>query len=269
MDIFLYSRMKLIIFIIAIITATNVNAKIVGILTERFVSRDDVCRDCGFQNSDIYVLNSNIVNALKFSCAKHNIKFVSILNNDTDAKIYAKSLDGIVVPDYKMPINPKLYGKSGGKYEKSLQSHISQYDMDIVKESIEAKKPLLAINRGMLLLNVIYGGTLIGDVSTKFKNHNLSIGEKHEVLIEKKSKLGSVVFDNKIDRLEVNSFHSQGIDNLGDGLISSSKSIDGLTESIESEGPEFVVGVQWNPEYLMSSYDVELFDKFCKIVANS
>jgi putative glutamine amidotransferase len=261
--------MKLIIFIIAIIITGNVQAKVIGILTERFISRDDVCKDCGFQNSDIYVLNSNIVNALKFSCVKYNIKFVSILNNDTDASYYAKTIDGIIVPDYKMPINPKLYGKSGGRYEKSLQSHISQYDMDILKESIEAKKPVLAINRGMLLLNVIYGGSLMNDVTAKFKNHNLSIGEKHEILIEKKSKLGNIIFDDKIEKLEVNSFHTQGIDTLGDGLKISSKSIDGSIESIESNGSNFVIGVQWNPEYLMSSYDVELFDKFCKVVAQS
>ena len=76
-------------------------------------------------------------------------------------------------------------------------------------------------------------------------------------------------FFDKIEKLEVNSFHTQGIDTLGDGLKISSKSIDGSIESIESNGSNFVIGVQWNPEYLMSSYDVELFDKFCKVVAQS
>jgi gamma-glutamyl-gamma-aminobutyrate hydrolase PuuD len=100
-------------------------------------------------------------------------------------------------------------------------------------------------------------------------NHLHGLIEITDLDTEKKSKLGNIIFDDKIEKLEVNSFHTQGIDTLGDGLKISSKSIDGSIESIESNGSNFVIGVQWNPEYLMSSYDVELFDKFCKVVAQS
>ena len=121
--------------------------------------------------------------------------------------------------------------------------------------------PVLGVCRGMQILNVATGGSLLQDCSDCFDgaikhDYYPTAGYArdflaHTVRIEKGSRL-SLLFD--AGEAEVNSMHHQGIERLGEGLVATAWSPDGLIEAVEAPGGSFVVGVQWHPEMLIETH---------------
>ena len=112
---------------------------------------------------------------------------------------------------------------------------------------------LLAICRGMQLLNVLLGGTLHQDIG---EAHTLVT---HPVEIVPGTRLHTILGPG----VEANSRHHQAVDQLAPGLLRTATAPDGTTEGIERPGDAFVVGVQWHPEDLP---DRRLFDAFREAV---
>jgi putative glutamine amidotransferase len=111
--------------------------------------------------------------------------------------------------------------------------------------------PVLAICRGMQMLNVHRGGGLLQDIGRKHRDGRAQ-DEKwrphHPVEVDSESRLGALI---STSRAEVNSRHHQAVDpaRLGSGLrVIARCPSDGIVESVEAEGPRFVLGVQWHPE---------------------
>ena len=114
--------------------------------------------------------------------------------------------------------------------------------------------PVLGICRGVQALNTVRGGTLHQDLPTlngSLIEHRQTDGGDvltHEATIEPGTLLARLT---GAERIEVNSFHHQAIDRLGDGLIVSARSEDGIVEAIEDPEPgKFFLGVQWHAEFL-------------------
>lgn len=112
------------------------------------------------------------------------------------------------------------------------------------------KKPVLAICRGLQVLNVAAGGTLyqdLGDFTKQMHNQKAPCQHPiHEVTILEESVFYSLA-GTKVYR--VNSFHHQGVKKLGQGLKAVARSRDGLIEAVEGEAAGLnIVGVQWHPE---------------------
>ncbi|MBE0607929.1 MAG: gamma-glutamyl-gamma-aminobutyrate hydrolase family protein, partial [Dehalococcoidia bacterium] len=111
--------------------------------------------------------------------------------------------------------------------------------------------PVLAICRGMQVLNVALGGSLVQDIPSMVEGalaHSVQEprhGQAHGVEVESGSRLAGIVGGT---RVEVNSRHHQAIDRLGEGLVVTGKAPDGIIETVEAPGQRFVVGVQWHPE---------------------
>ncbi|MDX6623785.1 MAG: putative glutamine amidotransferase, partial [Solirubrobacterales bacterium] len=83
----------------------------------------------------------------------------------------------------------------------------------------------------------------------------------HAVEVEPGSRLGEAL--GGTGRIEVNSFHHQGIDRLGEGLVVSARAPDGTIEAIEDPSRRFLVGVQWHAETLTHRpYEAALFERF-------
>lgn len=120
------------------------------------------------------------------------------------------------------------------------------------KKALSLNIPILGICRGIQVLNVAAGGTLYQDISHTVPNailHNQNSHLSnicHPISIKENSKIHNILGDKYI----VNSAHHQAIKDLGNNLIASSTAPDGIIESIEMEGKNFVVGVQWHPEML-------------------
>ncbi len=130
-------------------------------------------------------------------------------------------------------------------------------ELGLARAALARQVPLLAVCRGMQVLNVCLGGDLVQqlpdrlDSSTRHQPRPGAFGPV-TVLTEP----GSTVRRLLGDRTEVLCSHHQAVDRLGAGLVVAARSEDGVVEAVERPGPGFVVGVQWHPE---ETGDVRLF----------
>lgn len=149
-------------------------------------------------------------------------------------------------------IDPAIYGEQPHPMTVETVPERDRFEIALVREAIERDLPVLGICRGMQLINVAYGGTLLQHLPERFGHHeHLRVigtfdGADHDVdLIE-----GSLAAQAAGEiHHATKSHHHQGVDRLGDGLqVSGSSSMDGLVEAIEMPNRSFVLGVQWHPE---------------------
>ena len=109
--------------------------------------------------------------------------------------------------------------------------------------------PVLAICRGLQLVNVARGGTLHQHLPDVLGTGRYRIGggvfATNTVEVAPDSRLAGLLGAGALD---VHSYHHQGIDRLGEGLVPVAATDDGLVQAFESEGEQYLVGVQWHPE---------------------
>lgn len=140
------------------------------------------------------------------------------------------------------------------------------FELALARAADERALPTLAICRGMQVLNVARGGTLhqhVPDVvgaSVAHRQSDPGDHPTHEVTVRSGSLLSQIT---GADRLEVNSFHHQAVDVLGDGLLVTSRAADGTVEGVEARDREFTLGVQWHAECLVGDRrQAALFEQF-------
>ena len=159
-------------------------------------------------------------------------------------------VDGIVLQGGG-DICPSFYGQDRSPHVLRVDPETDQFEMELCRRCIDLQIPQLAICRGIQILNVAMGGTLIQDLPSEKKS---TIAHRqppprdtptHAIDVDPRSRLASVLGEI---RLSVNSFHHQAVDRLGRGLRVTARSADGVIEAIEAPGPTFVVGVQFHPE---------------------
>jgi putative glutamine amidotransferase len=173
-------------------------------------------------------------------------------------------LDGIMLTG-GVDVDPSLYGEPPMPALGKIDPLRDGYELYLTREAIEHKKPLLAICRGIQVLNVALGGTLYQDLYTQvdgsLKHSQMAprYYPTHKVKILKGSELFEIFGKNEIG---VNSFHHQGIKTLGKGLNANAWSEDGLIEGVENQDENFVLGVQWHPERMIKGEMVKIFQAF-------
>ena len=151
-------------------------------------------------------------------------------------------------------ITPLLFGQEPETNVGKTDITLDLFQIRLMKAILEADKPVLAICRGMQVLNVACGGTIYQDINlVDFETINHmqnSISRRdisHKVIFEPESKahklLGSFAYTN--------SFHHQSVDRLGKGLAVSGFTGDAIVEAIEMPSHTFVLGVQWHPESML------------------
>jgi putative glutamine amidotransferase len=149
-------------------------------------------------------------------------------------------------------IDPSAYGQQAHHATNGTVPERDSFEIALVRAAIEQDLPVLGICRGMQLINVARGGTLVQHLPEHLghQEHRRSIGSfddaEHEVELAEGTLAMRVVGE---DRHATKSHHHQGVDRLGDGLlISAISALDGLPEAIELPEKRFVLGVQWHPE---------------------
>ncbi len=153
-------------------------------------------------------------------------------------------------------ITPLLFGQEPDYGIGATDITLDLFQIRLMKEILKAEKPVLAICRGMQVMNVACGGSIYQDLNeVEFETINhmqTSLSRKdisHKVFFKSKTRLhrmfGDFVFTN--------SFHHQAIDRLGFGLIISGTTGDDIIEAIEMPSHTFAVGVQWHPESMLTS----------------
>ena len=160
-------------------------------------------------------------------------------------------LDGLVLSGGG-DVDPERYGETPHPRTADVSAARDALEIALVHRALERDTPLLAICRGIQVLNVALGGTLHQDlpddpggpiVHTQAEPRARPT-HAVKVMIEG-TRLGAILSDAE---LAVNSFHHQGLRRLGDGLREVAWAADGLVEAVELAGDRFVVGVQWHPE---------------------
>ena len=136
-------------------------------------------------------------------------------------------------------------------------------DLAITRAAVEANVPTLATCRGIQVLNVAMGGTLVQHVDDHMRV-DLYNEEAHSIDIEPDSRLAGIL---GIRTVGVNSLHHQVIDRLGDGVRAVAHNHDGQVEAIELGAAPAVLGVQWHPELLRHRGDhLALFEDLVRQV---
>lgn len=165
------------------------------------------------------------------------------------------SCDGLLLPG-GADINPKMYGEEKSEKCGTPNEIRDNAEPVIFREFLKTNKPILAICRGIQLINVCNGGTLFQDIKDVQKCKHMDFfsraGSIHTVSIDKSSMLYGIL---GADKINVNSMHHQAINKVGDGFIAAAKSEDGYVEAIELQHHPFCVGVQWHPEHMSKRSD--------------
>ncbi len=164
-------------------------------------------------------------------------------------------LDGIVFAGGG-DINPAEYGEVAHPLTKEVCLERDRIELQLIKWSIADNKPILAICRGLQLLNVALGGSLIQDIPSAMpamSNHNVSSDKQerhhlaHTLRIEPGSRTADIIGTTTI---ATNTHHHQGIKKPAPGLTVTGWAEDGIIECVELASSHFAIGVQSHPESL-------------------
>ena len=153
-------------------------------------------------------------------------------------------------------ILPSLYKEEKEPPTKGIDLERDNFEISVLKKSVEKGIPVLGICRGIQIINVAYGGSLYQDLPqhTYNKNHTVTIkgGSFLEKLFHKRD-------------IEVNSYHHQGIKRVAEPFDVIAKTEDNIIEAIIlKDDKKFVLGVQWHPERMYDAFK-PLFEEFVKL----
>jgi putative glutamine amidotransferase len=184
--------------------------------------------------------------------------------NATDAIGRLRGVDGLVLAG-GADIDPARYGESPREEVYGVDPLVDEFEINVIRAAIALEKPVLAICRGLQVLNVATGGTLDQHITGApgLLDHGTPSerrGAVHTVDVDAGSRLAKAL---GADTSEGMSVHHQVIRDLGDGLTVTARTSDGVIEGVECD-TGWVVGVQWHPEMTAAFDSVQqaLFDSF-------
>ena len=191
------------------------------------------------------------------------------LDDLDDSKQLVAGLDGVLFSGGN-DITPESDGEDV-THAKETSRRRDEWELRLIDEAQKQQKPVLAICRGLQLLNVSRGGSLYQDIRLdrhSAENHQDSeefediTHLSHGITIDPSSKLANIL---GVEKLKTNTFHHQAVKKLGEGLIVAARADDKVVEAIEDPKKPFVVAVQSHPESLFNSTEIKwakLFEAF-------
>jgi len=171
-------------------------------------------------------------------------------------------------------VSPAAYGAEPEETIRGVNTERDSFEVELVRRAHERKMPVMGICRGLQVINVALGGTLIQDLPshTGVHGHDITgegVYEPHlQAKVEESSRLATVIGPGLHS---INSIHHQAVDTLGDGLTVVASATDGTVEAIDHEDHDWpFIAVQWHPEFLGMRDDGtshELFTSFVESAA--
>lgn len=199
------------------------------------------------------------------------IPWVIPLSHDmTTLRAVYERLDGVFLPG-GVDMDPDQYRESRLPVCGATDPDRDRVEVALVQWAMAERKPVLAVCRGVQVLNVAAGGTLYQDLvdwcdaAIKHDYWPNEVRQRHdlvhEVRIEPGTQLAQII---GAGATTVNSMHHQGIKKLAPGLVVNALAPDGLIEGVEGRDEGYCLGVQWHPEELVESDPAmrRLFESF-------
>jgi putative glutamine amidotransferase len=165
-------------------------------------------------------------------------------------------LDGVLLtggPD----VHPAHYGQDVLPECERIDEERDRTELALLRAVHHGDLPILGICRGIQMINVGFGGTLLQDVNTQRPgtlDHRASnpapARPSHDVRVEPQSRLAALLGDHLVP---ANTMHHQAVETVAPGFAAVAHAPDGIIEAIEYQGHRFLVGVQCHPEHLFSS----------------
>jgi putative glutamine amidotransferase len=196
--------------------------------------------------------------------------------------------DGIALAGGR-DIDPRRYGQEPHEKLAATEPRRDAFELELVRRALERGLPILGMCRGIQVLNVALGGTLVQDLSLvdKWASHPSDPGwsawkeverasldgepevpahPRHPIAIEPGSALHEAL---GVEEIEVDSFHHQAIDQVAPGLRVTARAPDGVVEAVELDGSSSVVAVQWElqEEWRVDRRFLRLFERFVAVSA--
>ncbi len=173
------------------------------------------------------------------------------VGDPADASGYLDRVDGLLLPG-GIDVEPHRYGQEPHPNLGEVDGGQDAFEIAVAREAWRRRMPIFAICRGIQLLNVALGGTLIQDLPAQAPSataHGQTAARPeatHDIQVEE----GSVLYGWAGGRMSVNSFHHQAIDAPAPGLRVVARSADGVIEAVESESHPRMLAMQCHPEEL-------------------
>jgi putative glutamine amidotransferase len=182
--------------------------------------------------------------------------------------------DGVVLGG-GCDVEPSRYGEAPRPDARlELDPERDATDFELFAQAWPRGTPILGVCRGLQVINVALGGTLVQDIPTEQPSqvvHQHPDAEEeqksrrdHTVVIQPGTRLSAIA---RVAEVAVNSRHHQAIGRPGRGLRIAAKAPDGLVEAVESETEPWLLAVQWHPENLAADpVSQRLFSEFARVV---
>ena len=155
-------------------------------------------------------------------------------------------------------VDPLRYGDAERHSTVEIDAVRDEYEIGLTRHALDRNLPLLAICRGVQLLNIVAGGTLVQDIPTSLptslahrrpKPARVKKARAHDVAVVPGTRLAELLAHAaRNGHVAVNSRHHQSVKTVAPGFVVSATAPDGIVEAIERAGRGFCVGVQWHPE---------------------
>ena len=183
---------------------------------------------------------------------------VRILEPSAGVQAALAGIDGLLLTGGD-DVAPVRYGETPHPAIVEVEPERDEFELKLVAEARARDLPIFGICRGVQVLNVAYGGTLVQDIPSQVPGaltHSLDVPPNepyslaHEVWLDKDTLLAKLMGErlSDTDACEVNSRHHQAVKQVAPGLVVSATAPDGVVEAIEDPAARFCLGVQWHPE---------------------
>lgn len=208
-----------------------------------------------------YVLSQPYVRAVE---AAGGLALILAPQDDAFEQL-AELLDGLLLSG-GADINPNRYGDDSVHAETyGIDDERDRFELELFDAMLALEKPIFGICRGIQVVNVALGGTLIQDVASEYPSA-AGIGHRQHERNLQDSDVGHLVTASQPDLLPifengalgVNTFHHQAIRDLAPDLTPIATSPDGLIEAVAMSSNPAVFAVQWHPELMFQSHPAHL-----------
>jgi putative glutamine amidotransferase len=200
-----------------------------------------------------------------------------VLEPSADIEQALAGIDGLMLTGGD-DVAPSRYGEVAHETVTEAEPGRDEFEIALVRAARARNLPILAICRGIQVLNVAGGGTLVQDIPSQITGalaHSLPVPQHepyalaHEVWVDKDSLLARLMRERLVDEaLEVNSRHHQAVKQVAPGFVATATAPDGVVEAIEDPAARFCLGVQWHPENFFRTGEFRaLFEGFVEASA--